>query len=533
MARNKPGDPVVIIGAGHNGLTTAFYLAKAGLKTLVLERRAIVGGGAVTEEFAPGYRGPTLSHAVGPLRPSVVRDLQLTARGVEFVYPDPRLVVLSPDGHALALSRDQGRSVEAIRPFSPTDAAKYVEFSTALERLGAFLGELLEVTPPSLDGPAPGELWDLLKTGRRFRALGRADGFRLLRWLPMAAADLVGEWFSTDLLQAAVAARGIFGVAQGPWSAGTGAVLLLNAAVDPVPGGSSPFVRGGPGLLAQAMADAATQAGAEIRTTAAVARVIVRDGRAAGVVLDDGSEIAARAVVSNADPKRTLLGLVDPIELDPGFMTRVRNYRCPGIAAKINLALSALPSFRGVANPSDLKGRVQIGPSIDYLERAFDASKYGEISQAPYLDITFPSLTDPSLAPAGGHVMSIYMQYAPYRLAYGRSWRDASGELERNVLRTLGDYAPDLEQLVVGKQIITPIDLEATYGLTGGHTLHGEPSLDQLFTMRPILGWAQYRTPIAHLYMCGAGTHPGGGLTAGSGQNASREIVKDLARRTT
>ena len=533
MAANKRGDPVVIIGAGHNGLTAAFYLAQAGINTLVLERRPVVGGGAVTEEFAPGFRGPTLAHAVGPLRPSVVRDLQLTARGVEFVNPDPRLVALSPDGHALAFSRDPGRTVEAIRPFSQADASKYPEFTAALERLGAFLGELLEVTPPSLDGPAPGELWDLLKTGRRFRALGRADGFRLLRWMPMAAADLVGEWFSTDLLQASIAARGIFGVAQGPWSAGTGAVLLLNAAVDPVPGGSSPFVKGGPGVLSQAMADAAKQAGAEIRTNVSVARVIVRDGRATGVVLDDGREITARAVVSNADPKRTLLGLLDPIELDPGFLTRVRNYRSPGVTAKINLALSALPSFRGVANPSDLKGRVQIGPSIDYLERAFDASKYGEISPAPYLDITIPSLTDSSLAPAGGHVMSIYVQYAPYRLAFGRSWRDAWAELERNVLRTVADYAPEVEQLVVGRQIITPLDLEETYGLTGGNTLHGEPSLDQLFTMRPILGWAQYRTPITHLYMCGAGTHPGGGITAGSGQNASREIVKDLARRTT
>jgi phytoene dehydrogenase-like protein len=531
VAENRPNDPVIVIGAGHNGLVTAFYLAKAGLKTIVLERRPIVGGAAITEEFAPGYRGPTLAHAIGPLRASVVRDLQLFARGVEFVQPDPRLVSLSPDGHALAFSTDESRTVEAIRAFSPSDAVRYPEFCGALRRLGAFLADLLEVTPPSLDGPAPGELWELLKTGRRFRALGRGDGFRLLRWLPMAAADLVGEWFSTDLLQAAIAARGIFGVAQGPWSAGTGAVLLLNAAVDPAPGGSSLSVKGGPGALTRAMADAAKQAGAEIRTNAAVARILVREGRAAGVVLSDGTELPARAVISNADPRRTLLGLVDPVELDPEFLRRIRNYRCPGISAKVNLALSALPSFRGVANPSDLKGRLQIGPGIDYIERAFDASKYGEISQAPYLDITFPSLNDPSLAPAGAHVMSIYVQYAPYRLSYGRTWSDAARELGRTVLRTLSEYAPDIEQLVVEKQVITPRDLEETYGFTGGHTLHGEPSLDQLFTQRPILGWAQYRTPIAHLYMCGAGTHPGGGLTAGSGQNASREIVKDLNRR--
>jgi phytoene dehydrogenase-like protein len=522
---------VIIVGGGHNGLTTAFYLARAGLKPLVLERRPIVGGAAITEEIAPGYRCPTLAHAVGPLRASVVRDMQLAGRGVAFIQPDPRLVSLSPDGRVLAFSTDVARTSAAIRSFSEDDANQYPEFCSTLGRLGAFLSELLEATPPSLDGPAAGELWDLLKTGRRFRALGRTDAFRLLRWMPMAAADLVSEWFTTDLLQAAIAARGIFGIAQGPWSAGTGAVLLLSAAADPAPGGSSVIVKGGPGALTRAMADAARHAGAEIRTDVSVARIVVRDGRAAGVVLSDGTELAARAVVSNADPKRTLLDLVDPVELDPGFLTRLRNYRCPGIAAKVNFALSGLPAFRGIANPSDLKGRIQVGSSIDYIERAFDASKYGEISREPYLDITFPTLHDPSLAPSGAHVMSVYMQYAPYRLANGRAWQDASEDLGDTVLRTLSHYAPDIAPLVVARQIITPDDLENTYGLTGGHPMHGEHSLDQLFTMRPILGWAQYRTPIPNLYLCGAGTHPGGGVTAGSGQNASREIVKQLQRR--
>jgi phytoene dehydrogenase-like protein len=307
--------------------------------------------------------------------------------------------------------------------------------------------------------------------------------------------------------------------------------LLLNAAVDPAPGGSSVTVKGGVGAVTHAMADAARQAGADIRTSAAVSRVLVKDGRATGVVLEDGTEIAAQAVVSNADPKRTFLGLIDPIELDPTFLRRVRNYRCPGVAAKINLALGALPTFRGVANPSNLKGRIQIGPGIDYLERAYDASKYGGISDDPYLDITIPTLHDPSLSPAGAHVMSIYMQYAPYTLSGGRSWSDAAGELGRTVLKTLSQYAPGIDQLVLHQQIITPHDLESTYGLTGGHILHGEPSLDQLFTMRPILGWAQYRTPIDGLFLCGSGTHPGGGVTAGSGHNAAREIVKRLKGR--
>jgi phytoene dehydrogenase-like protein len=527
---SSQNDRVIVVGGGHNGLTTAYYLAKAGLHPIVLERRGVVGGAAVTQELAPGFRCPTLAHSTGPVRASVIRDLQLSGRGVEFVTPDPRLVTLSPDGRSLTFSTDPARTAEAIRQFSEPDAGRYVDFCRTLERLGAFIAELLETTPPSLDGPAVGELWDLLKTGRRFRALGREDGFRLLRWMPMAAADLVAEWFSTDLLQAAIAARGIFGVAQGPWSAGTGAVLLLSAGVDPAPGGSSVSVKGGLGVLTQAMADAARHAGVEIVTAAGVAKIIVRDGRATGVVLEDGTELQGRAVISNADPRRTFLDLVDPIELDPTFLTRIRNYRCPGIAAKINVALSALPSFRGVGSANDLKGRLQIGPGIDYLERAYDASKYGEISPEPYLDITFPSLHDPSLAPAGAHVMSIYVQYAPYRLSYGRSWADAANELGRVAMNTLGHYAPGIEQLVLHKQVITPRDLEATYGLTGGHILHGEPSLDQIFTMRPILGWAQYRTPITHLYMCGAGTHPGGGVTGGSGQNAAREIVRDLRR---
>jgi phytoene dehydrogenase-like protein len=522
--------PLIIIGAGHNGLTTAFYLAKAGLKPLVLEARPVVGGGAVTEELAPGYAAPTLAHAIGPLRPSIVADMQLARRGVEFLRPDPRLVVLSPDGHALALSTDIGRTVEAIRPFSSSDAQRYPEYCEATTRIGAFLADLLDSTPPSLEGPAAGELWDLLKTGRRFRALGKKDAFRLLRWGPMAVADLVAEWFEGDLLQAAIAARGIFGAAQGPWSAGSGAVMLLNAAVDPAPGGSSVMVKGGPGRLTRAMAEAAQEAGAEIRTGAAVARVLVRDGRAAGVVLADGTEIPGRAVVSNADPRRTLLGMVDPIELDPGFLTKVRNFRARGTTAKINLALSGLPAFRGVANPADLRGRIQIGASVDSLERAFDASKYGEISAAPYLDVTIPSIQDPATAPPGRHVLSVYMQFAPHRLAGGVDWASMRDRLRQIVMRTLDHHAPGIEALVEHAQVITPQDLEQTYGYTGGHVLHGEPSLDQLFTMRPILGWSQYRTPVPGLYLCGAGTHPGGGITGGSGRNAAREIAADMRK---
>jgi len=521
----------IVIGGGHNALVTAFYLAKAGRKPLVLERRTIVGGAATSEEFAPGYRCATLAHAMGPLRPRIVRDMQLERRGVRFVRPDPRLVALSPDGRALIFSTDAARTAEAIREFSGRDAERYPEFCATLGRLARFFDGLLEMTPPSIDAPSKAEVWELLKTGRQFRKLGKRDGFALLRWAPMAVADLVHEWFESELLQATIAARGIFGTFLGPWSAGTGTVLLLASAIDPAPGGSSISAVGGPGAVTRAMAEAAREAGAEIRTGAEVAGIQVKDGGVAGVTLADGTELAARTVVSGADPRRTLLGLVDPLDLDPGFRTRIRNYRSHGTAAKLNFALRALPSFHGLttdASPT-LKGRVHVGPTIDYLERAFDASKYGGISEQPYLDIAFPSLNDPSMAPSGRHVMSVYMQYAPFALKNNASWAERRDDLSRIVLRTLEEYAPGVSALVEHQQIITPADLEATYGLTGGHIFHGELALDQLFTMRPTLGWAQHRTPIAGLYLCGSGTHPGNGLTGGSGQNASREILR--ARR--
>lgn len=518
---------VLIVGAGHNGLVTAFYMAKAGLKPLLLEARAEPGGCVANETFAPGFTAP-LANSIGPLRASVVRDMGL-ARTVSFIRPDPHLVALAPDGRSLPFSADAARTADAIRTFSAGDAAKYPDFCDTLQRLGRFLSDLLEMIPPDIDSPAAGEMWELLKVGRRFRSLGKKDSFRLLRWGPMAAADLVAEWFETDLLQAAVAARGVFGTAQGPWSAGSGAVLLLNAAADPAPGGSSVTVKGGPGALSVAMAEAARGAGAEIRTGVRVARILVEDGRAVGVVLEDGNEIRARAVISNADPRRTFLDLVDPTDLDPGFLAKVRNFRARGTVAKVHLALGMAPVFSGVAR-ADLHGRIVIAPGIDYLERAFDASKYGEIPPNPYLDITIPTLGDAALAPAGRHVLSAHVQFVPYRLAGGETWDNRRGDLAAIVLATLEQYAPGIGATVEATQVVTPVDLERTYGLPGGQIYHGEPSLDQLFTMRPILGWAQYRTPVEGLFLCGSGTHPGGGITGASGQNAARAIVKQLKK---
>lgn len=522
---------VIIIGGGHNGLVTAFYLAQAGHKPLVLERRSQIGGAAVTEEFSPGFRCSTLAHVAGPLRPDIVRDMQLERHGLRFITPEIGVVALSPDNRALILHNDAQKSSQEIANFSQKDAARYPEFQDSLGKLGKVIGDALLLPPPNIDRPSTGDLWGMLQTGRGIRKLGKKDMFRLLRWGPMAVADLVAEFFETELLRATIAARGIFGTFLGPWSAGSSLVLLIRAAGDNHPAGSSHFVAGGVGALTQAMASAAKQAGAEIRSNVEVKEVRIKDGTATGVVLSTGEEISAKAVISNADPKRTLLKLVDPTYLAPDFVQKLKNYRMPGTVAKVNLALSGLPEFTALKSATNgaLSSRIHIGPEIDYLERAFDDSKYGNFSQNPYLEVTIPSLTDPSLAPAGKHVMSIYMQYAPFKLKNG-AWENERGKLGDTVVKTLAQYAPNLPGLVIDGQIITPKDLEETYGLTNGHIFHGELSLDQFFTMRPLLDWARYRTPINNLYLCGSGTHPGAGLTGGSGANAAREILKALKK---
>ena len=521
---------VVIIGGGHNGLVTAFYLAKSGFKPLVLERRPQTGGAAITEEFHPGFRGSILTHSAGPLRADIVRDMQLEKNGLQLIRPEVGVTALSPDGRALMLYSDTKKAAEEISKFSAKDAAKYPQFQQSLEKIGGVISEVLNTTPPDIDNPSNSDLWSMLKAGKAIRDLGKKDMYRLLRWGPMAAADLVAEYFETELLRAVVAARGIFGTFLGPWSAGSSLVLLLRAAADSHPAGSGWFAAGGMGAVTQAMAAAARQAGAEIRTGAEVIEVRVKDGAATSVVLSTGEQISATAIISNADPKRTLLKLVDPIHLSPDFVMKLQHYRMPGTVAKVNLALSGLPKFNGLdGNATALNSRIHIGPEIDYLERAFDESKYGEFSKQPYLEIAIPSLGDPSLAPSGQHVMSVYMQYAPFKLK-NSDWESQRKKLGQAVVKTLAQYAPGLPQLILTHQIITPQDLEDTYGLTGGHIFHGELALDQFFTMRPLLDWGRYKTPIANLYLCGSGTHPGVGLTGGSGANAAREILKSLKK---
>lgn len=521
---------VVIIGAGHNGLVTAFYLAKAGFKPLVLERNAQVGGSAVTDEFHPGFRCSTLAHSAGPIRPNIVRNMQLEKHGLRLITPEVCVTALSPDGRALSLYRDTDRSAQQIAAFSQKDATKYAEFERSLAKISKVIAEALATTPPDIDHPSSSDLWSMLKTGRAIRKLGEKDMFRLLRWGPMAVADLAAEYFETELLRAVIAARGVFGTFLGPWSAGSALVFLIRAAGDWHPAGGACFAAGGIGAITNAMAGAAKAAGAEIRTHAEVIEIRVEHGAATGVLLSTGEEIHARAVISNADPKRTLLKLTDPTHLSPDFVQRLQNYRANGTVAKVNLALAGLPKFTALKNAdaSVLKGRIQIGHEIDYLERAFDESKYGNFSRQPYLEIAIPSLTDPTLAPEGKHVMSIYMQYAPYKLK--GDWEQQRKALGQTVVQTLAQYAPNLPELIVTHQIITPLDLEEKYGLTGGQIFHGELALDQFFTMRPLLDWARYRTPIENLFLCGSGTHPGAGLTGESGANAAREIVKELRK---
>jgi phytoene dehydrogenase-like protein len=530
---------VVIIGAGHNALVAAFYLGRAGLHPLVLERRPVAGGAAATDEFHPGFRCSMYAHSTAGLAAKVVEDMGLVRRGLELIRPDPAVFAPTHDGRALVLYRDAsagGHAAQSIAQFSKHDAEAYPEFARTLARLAGVLRPLMLKTPPAMQAPALGDLWTMLGAGRAMRSVGSKDMFRLLRWGPMAVADLAAEWFESEPLRAAIAARGIFGAALGPWSAGSGALLLLRAAFDPEPASGVCFVRGGMGKLSAALAEAAIQAGAEVRTGAEVTAIQARDGGVAGVALASGEEIAAKAVISGADPRRTFLGLIDPTELEPDFVARVRNCRSNGVLAKVNLALDALPSFTAVERAANaaqlLAGRIHIGPEIDYLERAFDASKYGDFSAEPYLEAVIPTLTDPQLAPAGKHVMSIYAQFAPYKLrdADWESQREALGDA---VVKTLARYAPDLPGLIVGRRVISPPDLEHELGMTGGHPFHGELALDQIFSLRPLLGWAAYRTPLRGLYLCGSGTHPGVGLTGANGVNAAREFLRDWKKDRT
>jgi len=530
------GYEAIVVGGGHNALVTATYLARAGRRVLVLERRNRLGGAAETSELG-GARVPRLAHTVGRLRPSVVRDLDLRSHGLRLVAPDVRSFAPAPDGRAVTLWTDQARTVEGLRSWSPADADAYPDFDRLVRALAKFIGEIAAQTPPDIHAPGLGDALTGLKLGRTFRGLGKHDAHTILRVLPMAVADFVAESFETDAIQAALAWRGVQYCSLGPWSAGSAAVLLFDAAGnDGGAAGQTVFAEGGPGAVSEALAAAARAAGAEIRCGAEVAAITSRDGRVTGVALASGEEIAASTVISGLDPKRTLVGLSDPVAVGPSMLWRAGNYRTPGVVSKINLVVDRMPAFTAAGGDDEtlLRGRIVVAPGIDAIERAFDASKYGRVSDELVLEATIPSLVDPSLvegAPAGTHVVSVIAQYTPYALRDG-SWDDAARDRVGDaVLARLDAFAPGLAASVTAREVLTPVDLEREYGLSGGHPLHGEPGLDQFFLWRPFLGHARYRLSIEGLYLAGSGAHPGGGVTGQPGQNAAREILADLKAR--
>jgi phytoene dehydrogenase-like protein len=514
----------IVIGAGHNGLTAAFYLAKAGRRPLVLERRSVVGGGALTEEIAPGFRCPTLSHEER-LHRRIVVDMNLPALGVQWIPEAIDTCALDPAGPALVLFHDAARTAESLGSRNPRDAARWADFSRTAKRIAGFMQQVLDAAPPDVAHPALREMWRMLKVYLDARALDRADAYRLMRWLPMPLADMVEEWFEDGLLRAAIAARGLLGTSHGPRAAGSTLVWLTREAHElsahPVPA----RVRGGPGALTQAMARAAQSVGAEIRLGQPVERIVVSNGRVSGVVVE-GREIAADCVVSGADPKTTFLTLMDPSDLPPDFAAQIGHYRSAGTMAKLNIALSALPRVRGVSDVLHLSGRIHIGPSIDALENAGSPLKYGAWSPNPWMEVRLPSLADNTLAPAGAHVASVYVHGVPRHLRES-SWAVERAGLLAVCMRTLEDYAPGFGSLVVSARLLTPEDIEREHGMWGGHGFHGDMSLDQWFAMRPTYGYARHDTPIRGLFLCGAGTHPGGFLMGTSGRLAAEKALRE------
>jgi phytoene dehydrogenase-like protein len=528
----------IVLGGGHNGLVAAAYLAKAGLRTLLLERRPTLGGTVETRTLDDGSRAPGLFHTVGRFRPAVFRELDLASHGLSLVAPEVRAFAPQPDGRAVTLWADSERTAADLQTWSGADALAWAPFDRRVRALAAFLGALGEQVPPATAGPGLADAITGLLLGRAYKKLAREDARDLLRVLPMAVADFVAEAFEHDAVRATVAARAVLFTGLGAWSMGTTATLLADSAGnDGGAAGQAVVARGGPGAVSDALATAARAFGAELRTGAEVVAVTTADGRVAGVVLASGEEIAAPIVASGLDPKRTLVGLLGPLDLGPNLRWRAGNIRQPGTVAKVNLALSALPRFPAAGDGEEaakrIRGRILVGATgIDDLERAFDAAKYGRISDRLVLEATIPTLIDPSLAAReGGHVVSVIAQYVPHALRDG-TWDDAARTaLGDRVVAALEEVAPGIGAVVTAREVLTPADLEAEYGLTGGHPYHQEPGLDAWFAWRPLVGWARHRMPVGGLYLVGPGAHPGGGVTGAPAHNGVKEILADRRRR--
>ncbi|MGA2906018.1 MAG: NAD(P)/FAD-dependent oxidoreductase, partial [Candidatus Korobacteraceae bacterium] len=517
---------VIVIGGGHNGLVNAAYLARAGKKVLVLERRHVVGGAAVTEEIIPGFKFSVCSYVVSLLRPEIIRDLDLPRHGLEILPLDGTFTPM-PNGDYLWRVNDHGKTMRELRRHSRFDAEAYEEFGKAMLQMCRFVKPILAMVPPDPTTLNPKDLFKLLFLGRRFQDLSGEDRYNQVQLMTMSAVDFLDQWFETDVLKATMSASGIIGTFLGVRSPGT-AYVLLHHYMGEIDGAFRAwgFARGGTGAISNAIADAAREFGAEIKTQVAVAQILIKDGKSVGVATSAGDEYFAPVISSSVDPHLTFLKMIEPQHLSDEFRAEVKRYKFRGSSGKVNLALDTLPNFTCL--PGDghhLRGAISISPSVDYMERAYDDAKYGNYSRRPYIDIVIPSLTDPSIAPPGKHVMSCFVQYAPYKLRDG-NWDDKCEAFGDNVIDTIAEHAPNLKNIIVGRQVITPLDLEREWGLTEGNIFQGELSLEQLFFLRPVPGWAQYKTPIKNLWMCGSATHPGGGIMGAPGRLAALEMLK-------
>jgi phytoene dehydrogenase-like protein len=526
---NNPKYDVIVIGGGHNGLTNAAYLARAGKRVLVLERRQVLGGAAVTEEVFPGFKFSVCSYVVSLLRPEIIRDLDLPRHGLEILPLDGTFTPM-PNGDYLWRVNDHGKTRREIARHSKLDAEAYEEFGKAMQAMCRFVKPILGMVPPEPTTLNPRELMKLLFIGKRFQGLSSDDKYNQVQLMTMSAVDFLDQWFETDVLKATMSASGIIGTFLGVRSPGT-AYVLLHHYMGEIDGAfrSWGFARGGTGSISNAIAEAAREAGAEIRTKSPISKIIIQNGRAVGVALENGDEFYADVISSSVDPRLTFLKFIDEKQLPGEFLEDVRRYKFRGSSGKVNIALDALPDFKCLPGPgSHLRGAISISPSVEYMEKAYDDAKYGNFSRRPYIDIVIPSLTDPSVAPPGKHVMSCFVQYAPYKLRTGLNWDEQREAFGNNVIDTLAEYAPNIKNIIINKQVLTPLDLEREFGLSEGNIFQGELSLEQLFFLRPVPGYAQFRTPIKNLYMCGSATHPGGGIMGAPGRLAALEILKDV-----
>src|SRR5215472_14458356 len=518
---------VVVIGGGHNGLVHAAYLARAGKKVVVLERRHVLGGAAVTEEIFPGFKFSVASYVVSLLRPEIIRDLDLPRHGMEILPLDGTFTPM-PNGDYLWRVNDHAKTRLEIARHSRLDAEAYDEYGKAMVEMGRFVKPILSMNAPDPTSLALKGLRDLLSIARSFQRLPAEDKYNQVQLMTMSSADFLDQWFETNVLKATMSASGIIGTFLGIRSPGT-AYVLLHHYMGEIDGAfrSWGFSRGGTGAISNAIASSARELGAEIRTKSPVAKILTKNGRASGVALQSGEEICAEVVSSSVDPHLTFEQFLDPSELPSDFLESVRHYKFRGSSGKVNLALDALPNFKCLPGPgAHLRGAISISPGMDYMEHAYDDAKYGHYSRRPYIDMVIPSLTDPSVAPPGKHVLSCFVQYAPYKLASG-TWDEQREAFGNNVIDTIAEYAPNIKDIIIGKQVLTPLDLEREFGLTQGNIFQGELSLEQLFFLRPVAGWAYYRTPIDNLFMCGSATHPGGGIMGANGRLASQVILKN------